>query len=94
VTTTQQAALAHAPNVTPSPSLAAALTKITATTRDPAATVVRVALGVVLAPHGLQQVNAGRSSAAASWRLAAPMLTSTHGEVGGVPGAGAHAKEP
>jgi putative oxidoreductase len=53
MTTLQHPPLAHS-TPTPALSVSTALTKVTATTRDPAATVARVALGLVLLPHGLQ----------------------------------------
>lgn len=53
MTTTQHPALTHSA-ITPALSFSTALAKITATTRDPAATVARVTLGFVLLPHGLQ----------------------------------------
>src|SRR4051812_19153842 len=54
MTTTQHPALAHS-TISPSTfSLSSALAKITATPRDPAASVARLTLGFVLLPHGLQ----------------------------------------
>ena len=54
MTTLRNPAFAHSTG-TPAPlSLSTAVGKITATTRDPAATVARVTLGLVLLPHGLQ----------------------------------------
>jgi len=55
MTTLEHSSLTHATTPTPSAlSLSTALAKITATTADPAPAVARVALGLVLLPHGLQ----------------------------------------
>jgi putative oxidoreductase len=55
MTTTQHSALTASTHLaTENSPLGAALAKITATPRDPALTVARVALGFVLLPHGMQ----------------------------------------
>jgi putative oxidoreductase len=56
MTTTHQPALSHAAahHTLGTSPLGGGLAKLTATTRDPAATVARVALGLVLFPHGAQ----------------------------------------